>query len=48
MNTFLELAQKVDKNKIKLINKVRVIKSKGEKISETYKSYLGEESINKL
>mgnify|MGYP001036876808 CR=1 FL=1 len=45
---FLELAKKVDKNRIELINKVRVMKSKGEKIPETYKTYLGEEFINKL
>ena len=45
---FLELAEKVDKDRIELINKVRVMKSKGEKIPETYKVYLGEEFINKL
>ena len=45
---FLELAEKVDKDRIELINKVRVMKSKGEKIPETYKGYLGEEFINKL
>jgi len=45
---FLELAEKVDKDRIELINKVRVMKSKGEKIPETYKIYLGEEFINKL
>lgn len=45
---FLELAEKVDKDRIELINKVRVMKSKGEKIPETYNVYLGEEFINKL
>ena len=45
---FLELSEKVDKNRIELINTVRVMKSKGEKIPETYKVYLGEEFINKL
>ena len=45
---FKELSQKVDKNRIEIIDKVKKMKLKGEKIPERYKGYLGEEFINKL
>lgn len=40
---FIELSQKVDKDRIEIISKVKKMKLKGEKIPERYKVYLGEE-----
>jgi len=45
---FLILSKKVDEDRIRIINRVKEMKSKGESIPQTYKSYLGEEFINKL
>jgi len=45
---FLKLAQKVDKNRIEIINKVREMKARGEEIPARYKAYLGEEFIKKI
>jgi len=45
---FLILSKKADEDRIRIINRVKEMKSKGERIPQTYKSYLGEEFINKL